>query len=315
MDCTGLGAGVQEQEVARAVGVLGLADREARLAEHGRLLVAEDAGDRDARRATPFAFAVLHARRLDLGQHRPGHAHRVEDLVVPVERLQVHQHRARRVGRVGDVNAAVRPAGQVPHDPRVHVPEDDVPALGALADAGDVVDDPLDLRAGEVGRERQADLLAGTGPGRRRGRARRRCDRCACPATRSRCAPACPVLRFQTTVVSRWLVMPTAARSDGGQAALLEGALHHLLRALPDLRRRVLDPAGLREDLLVLLLIDRDRPCPRGRTPCSGCWSSPDRSRQRTSTWMRLLDRIERSGRGCHPEGRRSAGPTTGTQE
>jgi len=39
---------VQQQEVAGAVGVLGLAGREAGLAESRRLLVAEVAGDADA---------------------------------------------------------------------------------------------------------------------------------------------------------------------------------------------------------------------------------------------------------------------------
>ena len=46
-----LGARVEQQEVARAVRVLRLAGREARLAERRRLLVAQVAGDRHARRA------------------------------------------------------------------------------------------------------------------------------------------------------------------------------------------------------------------------------------------------------------------------
>jgi len=41
------------------------------------------------------------------------------------------------------------------------------------------------------------------------------------------------------------------------EIALLQRAGDHLLRPFPDLDRRVLDPAGLREDLLVFLLIDR----------------------------------------------------------
>ena len=63
-----------------------------------------------------------------------------------------------------------------------------------------------------------------------------------------------PVSRSQTTVVSRWFVMPMAAMSRGcrcGAAERLDGD-GELRR--PDLLRVVLDPAGLREDLRELLL-------------------------------------------------------------
>ena len=61
--------------------------------------------------------------------------------------------------------------------------------------------------------------------------------------------PARPVARSQTTVVSRWLVMPMAAMSRGrdvrrGQRLGDDGELGR-----PDLLRIVLHPAGLREDL------------------------------------------------------------------
>src|SRR3712207_8149811 len=59
-------------------------------------------------------------------------------LLVPVEGLEVHQHGAARVGDVGDVQAAVRTAGQIPDDPRVHVAEQQVAGLGAVGGAVDV---------------------------------------------------------------------------------------------------------------------------------------------------------------------------------
>ena len=66
-----------------------------------------------------------------------------------------------------------------------------------------------------------------------------------------------PVLRSHTTVVSRWLVMPSAGDVVRARPGRLEGLVDDLLRARPDLLGVVLDPPGLGVDLLVLLLRDR----------------------------------------------------------
>src|SRR6266545_67388 len=150
---------VQEQEVPRPVGVLGIADIERGLAEYGRLLVAEVAGYRDPRQRA-LGLAVDLARGLDLRQHGPGDAHDAQDLVVPIEGLQVHEHGPAGVGHVGDVRPALRAAGKVPDAPGVDVAEYDLAPLGALAHPVDVVEDPLDLRSREVGGQRQPDLRA-----------------------------------------------------------------------------------------------------------------------------------------------------------
>ena len=65
-----------------------------------------------------------------------------------------------------------------------------------------------------------------------------------------------PVSRFHTMVVSRWLVMPMAATSLGLRAGFEQGLQRHC-----DLRRRdllgiVLDPPGLRKDLIEFALRD-----------------------------------------------------------
>ena len=69
-----------------------------------------------------------------------------------------------------------------------------------------------------------------------------------------------PVCLSQSTVVSRWLVMPIALTSAAVMPGLVDGAGDDLLDVGPDLRGVVLDPARLREDLLVLLLVDGDDP-------------------------------------------------------
>src|SRR6476469_2711206 len=73
--------GVQQQEVAGAVGVLGLAGREADLADHGGLLVAEVAGERDSPegvQAGELAVAAWLRGRLDPWQHLPRDAEEAE---------------------------------------------------------------------------------------------------------------------------------------------------------------------------------------------------------------------------------------------
>ena len=67
----------------------------------------------------------------------------------------VEEQRAARVRRVGDVHSA---AGQVPDEPGVDRAERELAALGALARAGHVVEQPLELRAREIGVDDEAGL-------------------------------------------------------------------------------------------------------------------------------------------------------------
>ena len=127
---------------------------------------------------------------------------------MPVERVQVHQHRAAGVGHVGRVHAAVGAAGEVPQQPRVDRAE-------------------RQLAAARPARARRARCPAATRAWARRStstaaarRARAGGRRPATPAS-SRTSVAVrvscqtialwtgsPVRRSHTTVVSRWLVMP-----------------------------------------------------------------------------------------------------------
>jgi len=113
-------AHVHQQETAGAVGVLGLADLEAGLADERGLLVTEDARDRHSLHGFQVRLAVRLARRPDCGQHGAGDAERAEQVRVPVELLQVHQLSAAGVGAVGDVE----PAGQMPDQKGVDGAED-----------------------------------------------------------------------------------------------------------------------------------------------------------------------------------------------
>ena len=119
---------------------------EAGLAEQRRLLVAEDAGDRACRRSRcPSPRRRPPRRSGSRAASTRGMPISSSARLVPVERLEVHQQRARRVGHVG--RRAAAPPVRFHSTQRVHRPERQLAVLRALARAVDVVEDPLDLRA------------------------------------------------------------------------------------------------------------------------------------------------------------------------
>ena len=141
-------------KAAGAVGVLRHARREARLTEERRLLIAGDARDRDVaeaerrrtRRRTPRSTAGPPAAW-------PRDAEELRAVVVPLPRVDVEEHRARRVGRVGDVR---RPPVSFQTSQVSTVPKASSPRLRPPRAPGDVVENPGDLAAGEVGVDHQA---------------------------------------------------------------------------------------------------------------------------------------------------------------
>ena len=92
-----------------------------------------------------------------------GNAEDVEQLRVPLALHDVVEQRARSIGHIGHVAMA---AGQVPDEPAVDGAEGQLAALGAVARALHVIEDPLDLGGGKIGIEHQAglrrDCFAGT---------------------------------------------------------------------------------------------------------------------------------------------------------
>ena len=175
--------------------------------------------------------------------------------------------------------AWVRSAGQVPQQPAVDGAEQQLAAFGACARAGHVVEDPLDLGAAEIGIDQQAGALAHQFAHSRRPSAVRRCPRSAATARRWRCGSAWPVLRSQTTVVSRWLVMPMPAICEALTCARVIASTMRALHAAQDLARVVFHPARLREQLLEFALGHARPPRRRGRTASPASWWCPGRWR------------------------------------
>ena len=249
---------------AGAVRRLALAGLEAGLAEQGGLLVAERARDR-----RPVGrVAVDLGRAVDARQHRARHVERGEQLVVPVEGAQVHHQRAAGVGHVGDV-----PAGELPDEPAVHRAEQDLAPVGALAEPVHIVQQPAQLRAGEVGGERQA------GPGREEPGVEGVEDR-----------PGAGVLPDDRVVdgpagraVPDERGLPLVGDADRLDRPVAGGFGDDRLDVGPDLLGVVLDPAGPREDAGGAPAAPARPGCRRRRTRCTATMSCPGRWRRCTS--------------------------------
>ena len=126
---------------AGAEGAFRLALGKAGLAEQCGLLVTRRARNFDLaakvhRVGVLVKFAVGHRLR----QHTARYIEDLQNLVVPVQRVDVEQHRPAGVGVVGHVDLA---AGQLPDQPGFHRAEQQIAPLGPCAHAGDVIEYPL----------------------------------------------------------------------------------------------------------------------------------------------------------------------------
>ncbi len=249
-------AGVEQQEAAGAVGVLGAADVVAGLSEDGRLLVAQRGGDGDAGELA-HGGAVHLGGGPDLRQDGLGDVHGGADRGVPLEGPQIHQHGAAGVGDVRDVPSAVGAAGEVPDQPGVHGAERDLAALGPVPQPRHVVQQPGRLGAGEIAGQGQPGLLAETVlPVRAAQFVAERGRPGVLPDDRvvhGFAGGAVPEQRRLALVGDA-----QGAELVGAQSGLGERARHHGLHLGPDLGGVVLHPAGPGEDLAVLALVDGD---------------------------------------------------------
>ncbi len=98
-------AGIEQHEASGSVGVLGRPGIEAGLAEESCLLIAENAADWN-----PLQFADAlgdpSRRGHDLREKGGRDTHGLTDVIAPLQGTQIHQHRPRGVGDVGDVTTS-----------------------------------------------------------------------------------------------------------------------------------------------------------------------------------------------------------------
>ena len=151
-------AAVHQQETSRAVRVLHRPRLDAHLPEQGRLLVARNSRDGHlVRENRGLGRSVHFARRLHRGHHRSRNVEQLQQLLVPLQGVDVEKHRARRIAHVRHMHLAAR---QPPDQPRIDRAEHQLALLGPFARSGDVVQNPFYLRRAEIGVDYQSRFFA-----------------------------------------------------------------------------------------------------------------------------------------------------------
>ncbi len=151
-------AGIEQDKRACPVGVFRHSGLIARLAEEGCLLVACYAADgyRGIAEESGCGLAVNPAGGHHCGKDRLRNIQLSHKLPVPLEGVDIEQHRPAGVAVVGDMDGA---AGEVPDQPAVHRAEEELALLGALLALRDVIEEPAELGGGKVSVDNQPGLL------------------------------------------------------------------------------------------------------------------------------------------------------------
>ena len=190
-------------------------------------------------------MAVDLAVGLRLRQQVHGDVQRGTERRVPLQGMDIEQHGTAGVGIVRHMGL---PAGQVPDKPAVHRSCAQFSPLRPLADAGNVIHDPLQLRTGKIGVDQQAGLF------------RHRFSKAVGlqPVADLRRPAALPhdgvVHRLSCPAVPQDRRLPLVGDTDAGNGLGVDmGGVHRLGqrpdRGGPDLHGIVLHPSRLREDL------------------------------------------------------------------
>lgn len=139
---------MEQHKTTRAIRVLRTTGIEAALAEQGRLLIARNAANRNASRHRGAGrYSKVARRGTHFGKKGCGHVEQLEQLFVPLARMNIEEHRAARVGHVSRMHCSTR---ELPNEPRIYRAERKLAGLGRLASPGNMVEQPLDFACREV---------------------------------------------------------------------------------------------------------------------------------------------------------------------
>ena len=132
---------------------------------------------------------------------------------------EIHQLRAAGIGHVGYVDAAIRSTSEVPDQKSIDVAKQQIAGFRLCARARDIFENPANLKATEIGGQRQTGMGAIailSAMGSELGD----CGSNARVLPDNRVVNGLPSFLCHTTVVSRWLVIPIAARSSAAAREL-----------------------------------------------------------------------------------------------
>ena len=101
-------------------------------------------------------MAVYIRGRLHFRQHGFRDIEIAQQCIIPFERVDVEEHRTRRIRVIRNISFAAR---QLPDQPGVNRAEEELPLLCTLLCTLDMVEDPADLRRGEVRIDQQTSLI------------------------------------------------------------------------------------------------------------------------------------------------------------
>src|SRR6185503_6964251 len=96
----------------------------------------------------------------DFGEKGSRNVKCFEEISAPLQRFEIHELRSAGVGNIGDMNAAVYAAGELPNEVAVDIAEGKFTSFGEFTGAANVVEDPTDFEAAEIGGEGKSGLIS-----------------------------------------------------------------------------------------------------------------------------------------------------------
>jgi hypothetical protein len=124
------------------------------------LLVPKHARDAHAGNRCGFRRGIGHARGDDPRKQAARNLEGGQQVLVPIETAQIHELSPARVGHVGQMRAARGTAGEIPQQPGIDRPEQDLAARGGAAQPRHLIEQPAKFQCAEIAGERQAGLGA-----------------------------------------------------------------------------------------------------------------------------------------------------------
>ena len=122
------------------------------LSKEGRLLITSDPRDGN-RRAEQIALAINFAGGTDLRQYSGWHTEDAEQLFVPISSANVEEHCAGGIARISHVLPS---ASEIPDEPGIDRAKSQLSSLGPGFRIRNVIENPLQLRCGEISINDQA---------------------------------------------------------------------------------------------------------------------------------------------------------------